>query len=466
MMTRIFSLTALAGSLATATLVACSTSDGGPITFDDDVDASDASLPDTAAAETSTFDASADAKPGFDPADELVECAVTPCATEIVAGAAHFCARMSDGSVRCWGGNDHGELGYAGDAPSPDGGAGTFVVGTVTDLAGATVLAAAGSTTCAVIGDGGARRWGSDDTGQLGRGGSPPAYDYDAHPVPVPVALPSAATRVDVGPRSACASLANDETWCWGDNTQLLLARTTDAEVGEPARAELGAFVVKRTAPGSTSGLGLTSGGDVISWGAVAGPDGVVGGRASSVSPDARPDAIKLGSVTSLSVSSTTLVQQGGRPPPPPLRFAHACAVANGVLHCWGASQKGALGTGFPDPAPVPTRANVNSAKGWPQQVAVAGEISCVRLTDGTVQCAGDNSSGAIGQGLDVDYLMFFVPIAGIGDRIVRVATADNSVCALAKTGRVVCWGSNAHGELGHGTTDQDPHPVPAPVEF
>lgn len=448
MMIRTLHTLAGVGLLATATLLACSTSDGTNITFDDSVDAGGASVSDAAISEASSSDARVDTKPAFDPADERVECAVNPCATQVVAGDAHFCARMSDGTVRCWGRSDLGEL------------------GSLADLAEVSTLSAAGATTCAVLADGGVRCWGSDDTGQLGRGGSPPVFDYDPHPTPTPVAIPSAATSVNVGPRSACALLVNDEVWCWGDNTTLQLARKTDGQVGEPARAELGSFAVKRTASGSTSGLGVTSGGDVVSWGAVAGPDGVVGGRASSISPDARPVSIELGSVTSLSVSSTTLVQQGGRPPKPPLQFAHACAVTNGELRCWGSSQRGALGTGFPDPAPTPTRASVNTEKGWAQQVAVSGEITCVRLTDGTVQCAGDNSAGAIGQGLDVDYLMFFVPIGGIADRVVQVAAASGTVCALAKTGRVACWGSNAHGELGHGTTDQDPHPVPATVEF
>ncbi|AKU99118.1 hypothetical protein AKJ09_05782 [Labilithrix luteola] len=457
--------------MATATLVACSSTGDGDRGFDDGIDAGDASPLDAAIRETSASDATIDQRPEFDPSDEPVVCAVAPCAVQLVAGERHFCARMSDGAVRCWGSNANGALGIVDDGSGPDpdtgdGGPSAVVVGSVTDLSGVTAIAAAGATTCAVIGDGGVRCWGADDMGQLGRGGSPAIFDYDPHPIPAPVALPGAATRVDVGPRSACAVLANEEIWCWGDNTQLLLARRTDAAVGEPAKANLGAFVVRRTAAGTSSGFGVTDGGELISWGAVAGPDGVVGGRAASMSPDARPLSIKLGSVTSLAVSSTTLVQQGGRPPPPPLRIAHACAVTNGELRCWGASRQGALGTGFPDPAPKPTRANVNSKKGWPQQVAAAGEITCVRLTDGTVQCAGDNSSGAIGEGPETDYLMFFVPVSGIDERVVQVVVASGSVCALAKTGRVVCWGSNANGELGRGTTDQDPHPVPATVAF
>ena len=49
-------------------------------------------------------------------------CQVTPCAVQLAAGDAHFCARMNDGTVRCWGDDKAGALGR-GD-PQDAGGAG------------------------------------------------------------------------------------------------------------------------------------------------------------------------------------------------------------------------------------------------------------------------------------------------------------------------------------------------------
>ncbi|MFO8070884.1 MAG: RCC1 domain-containing protein [Polyangia bacterium] len=32
--------------------------------------------------------------------------------TQVSAGGSHFCAVMASGTLRCWGSNDYGQLGY------------------------------------------------------------------------------------------------------------------------------------------------------------------------------------------------------------------------------------------------------------------------------------------------------------------------------------------------------------------
>jgi alpha-tubulin suppressor-like RCC1 family protein len=109
----------------------------------------------------------------------------------------------------------------------------------------------------------------------------------------------------------------------------------------------------------------------------------------------------------------------------------------------------------------------VESEKAWPQQVAAAGDITCVRLTDGTVQCAGDNTWGALGKDPKTDpFSMFFKEVPSFTGHAVQVATAYRTVCALLQGGSVVCWGGNDNGELGQGTTDGDPHIIPASIRF
>lgn len=446
-----------------------------------------------------------DPRPPFDPSDEPVVCTAAPCAVELAAGAAHFCARMSDGTVRCWGNNVNGELGGAPSLPAPDAGApdasdpdaGDSGAGDpdasnldassppsdasalmdagsrpiqVTGLAGVTQVSAGGTTTCARLGDGAVRCWGGNDRGQLGLE-NPAVSDALPHPLASPVALGGPATRVDVGQRTACAILASGEVHCWGSNAQLLLARTDiDGGVnGAPERAQLGSAKIARTAAGTDTAFAVTTTGDLLSWGAVAGNEGIVAARVASLSPDPRPLPLGISGVTSFSVSSTTMYQPPGsgfpRPPVEPL--GHACAVARGgQLYCWGGSNGGALGTGLPDPSKMPTRARVVSDKGYPQQVTAAGEITCVRLTDGTIQCAGDDARGALGRGTADKFSMFFVPAKAFTGRAVQVAAARAAVCALAQGGTVSCWGSNELGELGLGTRDTAAHPTPAPIRF
>jgi alpha-tubulin suppressor-like RCC1 family protein len=451
-------------------------------------------LPEAAAASDSAPPRDAGFERGpFDPADEAIVCAsaTAPCAKELVAGSNHFCARMSDGTVRCWGDDSFGALG-AGASPGPKGGgdagdagdAGVVDSGSpsatkrVTGLTGATQLSAAHSTTCARVDKGAVLCWGGNEYGQLGLS-QKAAFDLDTHDLAKPVALDSAAARVDVGATSACAVLASGDVWCWGNHEQLQLARNgvPSQFVLGPGPASLGSVVLKKTNPGTTTMLGVTASGDVVSWGAVGGKDGVVCGRMSSISPDPLPSAILgLKNVTSLAVTPSlfqgegnSLVATGIGPVPPPGggpgRHAHACAVSGGSVSCWGQSDRGALCTGFPDPELEPAAAPIAS-KAWAQQVAVGDEITCARLTDGTIQCCGDDTKGRLGTGVVGLYSAFFTPASAFKGRAVQVSASNRAVCALVQGGTVECWGSNAHGELGTSEPDDNGHPTPVKVAF
>jgi hypothetical protein len=82
---------------------------------------------------------------------------------QLATGAMHSCALLESGAVRCWGMNDHGQLG-AGDVA--DRWTPTEVV-----LGGrAAQIAAAGKLTCALLEDGALRCWGENAYGQVGDG--------------------------------------------------------------------------------------------------------------------------------------------------------------------------------------------------------------------------------------------------------------------------------------------------------
>ena len=95
----------------------------------------------------------------------------------------HTCAVRNDGTVRCWGNNGSGQLGDTSftDRPTP------VAVGGLTTA----VAVSAGSTchTCALLADGTVRCWGDNDYGQLGDG----TTTNGATPVPVAGIRPAAA---------------------------------------------------------------------------------------------------------------------------------------------------------------------------------------------------------------------------------------------------------------------------------
>ncbi|MDB5216617.1 MAG: regulator of chromosome condensation [Myxococcaceae bacterium] len=84
-----------------------------------------------------------------------------------------------------------------------------------------------------------------------------------------------------------------------------------------------------------------------------------------------------------------------------------------------------------------------------------AGSFGCARYTNGRVQCAGQNALGQLGRGMRTPNTKNQSPatVKEVADATRIVAGAAHA-CALAKDGRVWCWGSGANGELGSGTAE------------
>ena len=140
----------------------------------------------------------------------------------ITAGAEHTCAAKADGTVSCWGMNEHGQLG--------DGT--TDVSGTPTTVAaaqpGVASLAAGEGHTCALATDGTLTCWGDNTAGQLGDGTNA------TRTVPAVVTgLPDGIITIAAVGQDTCAATTTGEQWCWGDNAygQLGTGKTADSNV-------------------------------------------------------------------------------------------------------------------------------------------------------------------------------------------------------------------------------------------
>ncbi|OJY22224.1 MAG: hypothetical protein BGO98_37160 [Myxococcales bacterium 68-20] len=475
-------LASVLGTTLSILSAACSDYDGtlANDAADATADAPNAPLDDASHAPDSG--ARPDPRGPYDPADVPVVCDGSPCATQIVAGGDHFCVRISDGTVRCWGDDAFGVLGTI---PEPDWGDGDgdsdagSTVHTIADLSGVTHLSAAGATTCALLDDGSVKCWGDNRRAQLGLELDWPRADEEPHPTPSRVPLESAATKVDVGHGVVCAHLASGKLWCWGRDHQGQLVRAGDDMelypdlVRSPGLAAIDPLSFVRIAASTHTALGLAADGTVWSWGALAGELGTVSARIGSITPSRTPKRLdSLSKVTSVVASAwierladTTVSRPspGGDPPKLPPQ-AHACALADGEVHCWGRSYNGALCTGLRDVEQEPAHAPLPiSAKTWPQQLAVADEITCARMTDGSVYCCGSDTRGRLGTGTVGLLSPSFTKAEAFRRHAVQVATTDRAVCALVVDGTVECWGSNEKGELGQSPDDAD-HPSPVRV--
>jgi len=127
-------------------------------------------------------------------------------AVKIAAGYGTSCAVLSDGTIQCWGYNDYGQAGI---------GAPTYYVLSPSPAKGITnaiAVATGRFHTCAALCDGSARCWGDNDYGQLGNG------NVATYSSPAAVKNISTATSVALSDYHSCALLVDGSVQCWGIN--------------------------------------------------------------------------------------------------------------------------------------------------------------------------------------------------------------------------------------------------------
>lgn len=152
-------------------------------------------------------------------------------ATQLVAGAYHTCALVAGGKVRCWGQNEHGELGvgskmYTGQARGPTvaeaaksgGGVIQSFTPRVVALGGEVEQISAGQRhTCALLRGGKVRCWGANDAHQLGYEDPQSVGDEPGEMPPEDVTIGGRAVQIAAGWMHTCALLESKTVRCWGD---------------------------------------------------------------------------------------------------------------------------------------------------------------------------------------------------------------------------------------------------------
>ena len=462
-------------ALLTAAMLSGACSDDSDVTvgFVEDGGAGADSAPGTGDADAGLVDDASAPAPEF---SGEVTCKVSPCVTALSArGGSHICALLSDTTVRCWGSNSSGQLGaetrLAGDAGAGDGGAAfgpysgkPVAVANLANVTQISVSGGSGGTSCARVSDGSVMCWGANTFAQLGLDTERATPDADAHPNPTRVQGLPLASRVDVAGAFACAvgELGPDgeggSMYCWGANAVLQLGRGyLPRQNGVAGPVNLRYHRVLAGAGTTRVAFALRDDGAVLSWGGgdwnitnAAQRDAL--GRESSFSPDGDPREIP-------GLDQVTRVVAGD---------AHACALSQGTVYCWGRNATAAVGnsTKFDVRTPVPV-ALMGAAS--IRHVAVSNVTTCAVDQRGRAYCWGDNTSGQLGSG-DAEFTLNPVVVEGLKSealkdaRVVQIATMDNATCALLEDGSVQCWGSNSLGQLGIGTKDDLSHHAPQTV--
>ena len=385
-----------------------------------------------------------DKRPGDEP-DEMGDALVAVnlgtdnMAVAITAGANHTCVILEEGidrngSVKCWGYNNNGQLGL-GDRDNRGDDAGEMGDNLLTvDLGtdpqggylGATAIAAGKFHTCALLSSGeptyNARLkcWGYNKQGQLGQGDSlsrGTAADTMVSSLPLidlgtvdTTGDPIFATAISAAGYNTCALLDDQTVKCWGDNYQGQLGQGDTERRGDNP-SEMG---------------------------------------------DDLPE-INLGSAFSV---GTSQISSGDN---------YVCAISNNnEAKCWGNNNNGQLGLGdyyhrgdelseMGNNLPV---VDVGTGRTVASiAAATTGSHTCALLDDDTVKCWGNNSYGQLGQGDIVTrgYLPNEMgddlpPInLGSGLAATAISAGSSQSCALLSNQDMKCWGNATYGQLGLG---------------
>jgi alpha-tubulin suppressor-like RCC1 family protein len=138
----------------------------------------------------------------------------------VASGGTHNCALVHNGGARCWGENDKGQLG---DGTTTNRSTPVTVTGLPLNLA---QIAAADDHTCALLTDGTVKCWGQNNKGQLGDGTT------SDRSTPVAVSGLTDVAQIALGDAYTCALLNSGDVECWGLNAfgELGNGTTTDSK--------------------------------------------------------------------------------------------------------------------------------------------------------------------------------------------------------------------------------------------
>jgi alpha-tubulin suppressor-like RCC1 family protein len=372
-----------------------------------------------------TTDGFLDPRPTSTPVQDLSN------AVAITTGFQHTCALLADGTAKCWGRN---ELGQLGDGTKTERHRPVAVGVPLSSLNNAVAIAAGGNQTCALLADGSATCWGNNLNGELGSG----VFPDSSAPVAVTGGGGSFTARdIAAGRNHTCAVRANSTVSCWGSNDSGQIGDGTIGGTRLSPVAVPNLNNVVAIAAGEAHTCALLANGTAKCWGANG--NGQLGDAGASGSLSRVPVLVS-------GLTNAVAIAAGGA-----LGSSHTCALlANGTARCWGANGSGQLGdagvSGFLSPVPV-----LVSGFGNGVSIAVGETHTCALVAVGVPFCWGFNGSGQLGTSPPLATQL--TPTLVSLDNVVAIAGGNLHTCALQADGSTWCWGGNLLGQLGINST-------------
>lgn len=383
----------------------------------------------------------------------------------LTAGGNHSCALLSNGTVSCWGRNDHGTLGDGvfEVVPTPS---------LVEGLDGVMAMSSYAQSTVALLDDGSMMRWGGGDgvpepiegvndaasAGQGGRhacairrGGSVVCWGANRYgqlgdgttvrrEAPVDVTGVDSAMALALGNYHSCALLEDRTVHCWGSNRRGTLGTGGDGNQITPAPVG-GIADVREIAAGDDRTCALVDGGRVVCWGSG------VGYWLRDIREQTRTEPVEVPGLPNQEVSSITMGRH------------RLCALlADGSVRCIGHYYD--VHIQDPDWSDEANHgAHAIAGLTGVTNIAIGNNHNCAVLESG-VRCWGYNHLGQLGV-TPVEHHREPVVVPALRD-VVSLSAGANHTCARLESGRVACFGHSLYGALGDGHRGRQdtPHPV------
>ena len=309
-------------------------------------------------------------------------------------------------------------------------------------------------STCGVTLDSRAYCWGDNSDGQFGNG------TYTSSNTPVAVsqgAMPAGATikQISAGLFYTCAIASDNKAYCWGYNSSGQLGNGTNTSSNVPVAVSQGAMpagaTIKQISAGASTACAIASNNKAYCWG--------------------NNGSGQLGNGSTTASNTPVAVSQGAMPAGATVRQiaggSTSCAIAsNDKAYCWGGNTYGQLGNGTSTSSNVPVAVSQGALPGGTsiRQIDTTNYSStCALASDSKAYCWGYNAYGQLGNGTTTNSNTPVAVSQGAmpgGVTIRQVDTSGYTTCAIGSDNRVYCWGEARVGKLGNGSTSNSSVPV------
>lgn len=278
-------------------------------------------------------------------------------ASKVAAGNGFSCALVGS-TMKCWGAGTLGQLGNNANANST-----TPVV--VTGGLSFSEISAGNSHACGIT-VGGVYCWGAGGSGQLGNGSSANSS------TPVQALTGSTNSLISLGASHSCAKDGSGYAQCWGLNSSGQLGNGNTINQLSPV-AVTGAISPDYFSAGGNQTCSIDTSNNLKCWGS--------------------NNLGQLGDGTTTDRTAPTLISSVPGALTVTTGNGFSCSNDSTDLFCWGTGPQRGIGTTTGSPTPGGVSLATSVSETYPSSVSAT---VCVKLSDGTVYCWGDNQFGQI----------------------------------------------------------------------